>query len=154
RPSSVTAEDRNPRPPRLRPQPAGVAAVLRDGRGSQLLDYPPERHCCQPVAAVLRDGRGSQRRRRQVDPAGRGPVAAVLRDGRGSQRLAPQQLVPRVAAWRPSGRPRIATPGRPIGCPPVLKWRPSSVTAEDRNLDDGRGNESAVYAVAAVLWDG
>src|SRR5690606_41049675 len=60
RPSSVTAEDRNWLATAVMRVMRMVAAVLRDGRGSQLPSLGGPRAVLGGVAAVLRDGRGSQ----------------------------------------------------------------------------------------------
>ena len=183
RPSSATAEDRNPRPsggnrpgrrrggrpprrPRiatpspclLRPRTGRVAAVLRDGRGSQPGLPQEPRQPAGKVAAVLRDGRGSQlhraarahRRAGRWRPSSataedRNPTMALVGKGaNGSGGRPPRR--PRIATrspaagasrlprgGRPPRRPRIATRVlRRLTCTSGL-WRPSSATAEDRN---------------------
>ena len=61
-------------------------------------------------------------------------VAAVLRDGRGSQQRGGRRFKEGVGGWRPSSvtaedRNRIFAYDGDL----ALMWRPSSVTAEDRN---------------------
>src|SRR5262249_20833317 len=118
RPSSATAEDRNIEDiPTFRRRLA--AAVLRDGRGSQLhVHRVPLRSA--HAAAVLRDGRGSQRQGSVKPPSPNDGAAAVLGDGRGSQ--------------HDRGNP-----------PPVIAvQRPSSATAEDRNQSTACSSTSAL----------
>ena len=129
RPSSVTAEDHND---------AAVKLIQRDAD----LWRPSS------VTAEDRNNSGSTRHGSAL------AVAAVLRDGRGSQRLAPQQLVPRVAAWRPSS---VTAEDRNWPCIAweqlAEQWRPSSVTAEDRNTVTDVSPPTGSH-VAAVLRDG
>src|SRR5690606_26994657 len=86
-----------------------VAAVLRDGRGSQQRGgrrFKEGVGGWRPSSVTAEDRNVSS----FLDRCRRGEAAAVLRDGRGSQ-----QVVRVDAAEMPG------------------EWRPSSVTAEDRN---------------------
>ena len=159
RPSPRTAEDRNslaaitgpPSPPgggRPPGRPRIATLTLRRAiRGM--------RH----VAVVPQDGRGSQpahllhlqeRRRRGGRPPGRpriatpwlpGSLPAARRGGRppGRPRIATPSSspTPTSTTWggsRPPGRPRIATSSPGTGTRTSIWWRPSSRTAEDRNV--------------------
>src|SRR5690606_14818002 len=84
RPSSVTAEDRNLSSRRSCRCLQRVAAVLRDGRGSQLalLGVWGWRGKWRPSSVTAED----RNLLRGDDAARARGVAAVLRDGRGSQR--------------------------------------------------------------------
>ncbi|PRX06319.1 UNVERIFIED_ORG: hypothetical protein CLV66_103297 [Actinomadura viridilutea] len=110
RPSFGTAEDRNFHPPHSRAHTgARVAAVLRDGRGSQHGEPSRARLARSHVAAVLRDGRGSQH-----GPAGPGE--------------------PALDEWRPSfGTAEDRNQELYDSMPDRSEWQPSFGTAEDRN---------------------
>ena len=142
RPSSGTAEDRNHDqltcPPIAvtwwRPS-SGVAEDRNSNRPSEYFQYG------QQVAAILRDGRGSQHCLRQNwRPAawwtgGRRPRRPrIATRGR---RLSAQRTVRwRRCPWRPgiaTGSARGKSPTTPVD------WRPPSPqAAEDRNMDDAQ----------------
>ncbi len=152
RPSSGTAESRNLA---IRVPTADlkmVAAVLRDGRESQ-----------QRMQWWMRPGQGCGGR-----PPGRPRVATTARR---------PGTPPRWCGGRPPGRPRVATPRAGAGSRTARWWRPSSGTAESRNVlsttpetravpwrpssgtaesrnDSGRAVRHVPRAVAAVLRDG
>jgi len=106
------------------------------------------------VAAVLRDGRGSQRDRRRGPArrrAGGGRPPRRPRIATGTLGCVLDVLDP--GGGRPPRRPRIATSVLSRTAGGEIMWRPSSATAEDRNttLQDDLAIQTGV---AAVLRDG
>ena len=153
RPSSATAEDRNAIESAGYLMNAAVAAVLRDGRGSQLDQHHLHRGCgrgWRPSSATAED--------RNLTVA---EIASMTRCGGRPPRRPRIATVRRGARPRPTGRwrPSSATaedrnfPAQSARSSTMAWWRPSSATAEDRNTCSKSASRPAAM-VAAVLHDG